>query len=1211
MSKRYLLLYLACWPFLLQAQQPELMPPMSHAAYVRACAISPDGQLVLTAAGYLDNTVLLWSASGKLLKILEGHQNDLQDAEIAPDGQHMLTLETGEWILHLWDQQGNKLKTFPGFNIFDACFSSDGRFFYAGTTGGEIRQHDLTGTVHRVFTAGEALITQVVCSPAGDYLAAGDDQGQVYLFDLEGNLLQSLDGHGAQAIESLAFSPDGRLLASGGHDQRAVIWDCRTGRVRKQLARQGSLVRGLAWSPDGQYLASAGPDESQIYLWDAQGNPLRRFASQAVNELLFTPDGQALLVAPRNKNGLIYSLQGELRQEFGNPASAVTQVAFAPTKAGWYLATGGEGTHVRLWDGVSGEAFPLVPVSPFTAPLAFNPQQPEFLIAAAGDSLYRYNLVDDKLELIPQPQYLGRSAMAYHPSGESLLLSNHTGGIQWWEAGRSSWTLRWQNQLNSNRVTSLQIAPDGKHFLVARDRAWVPHNIIGLAEDREQPYADAGFPAELRRLDDFSMVKAYGTSADQAVVSPDGQYVATNEGYTLSIYQQATGVEIFHAYNSPAEAQFPIVTCLAFAPNSKSVVAGLTANVLRQYDLNGRLLREYRGHRSTIRTVAFSPDGAFLLSGSSDNTAKLWDTKTGAELATLMGLGTEDWLVIAPNGLFDASPGAMEQLYYVAGLEIIALDQLKERYYEPGLLTKILGLDGEKLRQVSDLDAQNLALYPELLEATLLDDQIKVKLRARSGGIGPVSLRLGNLDIAPDVNPGRQTNFSINLQDYAGYFINGEINQLALVFYNAEGWLPSPEKAFNYVPGGKGREKPVATTSLNNQTDAALLNTLFALIVGTADYKGTALDLKFPDKDATAYRDMLQLSGAGLFGSRMEIRLLTTAKGSTQRPTKAAIRAALMDFAAKAKPNDVLVVYFSGHGTTWPENNPSSQFYYLSADNESFDLGIAANRQAAIAQDSLQAWIRGVKARKRILILDACNSGEIVKQLDEGAKGSTLSADQRRAMERMKDRAGFFVLASSSADKLSYEDPRFGHGLLTYSLLNNMPKVAALDKNSFIDVGKLFQEVREDVPKLASALSKTQEPKLIGMEDFSIGVIKPGTPFRLPDAKKIITRSDFSNKKRVDPLKLKNEVNAQLEALLANPELPFAYYPTDKAAGLHYFINGEYEQKDTAVLVTAWLYRSDQEEELETFRVEGLSSNLKGLAEQLLVQVWASLNKIK
>jgi hypothetical protein len=124
-------------------------------------------------------------------------------------------------------------------------------------------------------------------------------------------------------------------------------------------------------------------------------------------------------------------------------------------------------------------------------------------------------------------------------------------------------------------------------------------------------------------------------------------------------------------------------------------------------------------------------------------------------------------------------------------------------------------------------------------------------------------------------------------------------------------------------------------------------------------------------------------------------------------------------------------------------------------------------------------------------------------------------------------------------------------------------------------------------------------------------LIKNGTPFKLPLAKKIFTRSDFSNKKRLDPLKFKDEVNQQLETMLSNPELPYAYYATDDAAGLHYFVRGEYEVTGTAVKVTAYLYKSDQEKELETFMVEGSSTNVNLLAEQLLDKLRIALEKMK
>jgi WD40 repeat protein len=52
--------------------------------------------------------------------------------------------------------------------------------------------------------------------------------------------------------------------------------------------------------------------------------------------------------------------------------------------------------------------------------------------------------------------------------------------------------------------------------------------------------------------------------------------------------------------------------------------------VLRLWDAaTGQLVRVFKGHRGAVRAVAFSPDGARVLSGSYDNTVKLWDAASG------------------------------------------------------------------------------------------------------------------------------------------------------------------------------------------------------------------------------------------------------------------------------------------------------------------------------------------------------------------------------------------------------------------------------------------------------------------------------------------------------------------------------------------------------------------------------------------------------
>jgi hypothetical protein len=54
----------------------------------------------------------------------------------------------------------------------------------------------------------------------------------------------------------------------------------------------------------------------------------------------------------------------------------------------------------------------------------------------------------------------------------------------------------------------------------------------------------------------------------------------------------------------------------------------------------------------------------------------------------------------------------MNLLYFTAGLEVVELEQLKDRYYEPGLFAKVMGFDGGNLRAVEDLDNLENAFRP-------------------------------------------------------------------------------------------------------------------------------------------------------------------------------------------------------------------------------------------------------------------------------------------------------------------------------------------------------------------------------------------------------------------------------------------------------------------------------------------------------------------
>ena len=100
-----------------------------------------------------------------------------------------------------------------------------------------------------------------------------------------------------------------------------------------------------------------------------------------------------------------------------------------------------------------------------------------------------------------------------------------------------------------------------------------------------------------------------------------------------------------------------------------------------------------------------------------------------------------------------------------------------------------------------------------------------------------------------------------------------------------------------------------------------------------------------------------------------------------------------------------------------------------------------------------------------------------------------LPSDQIRALDRLKDRTGFFVLMGSAADAVSYEASRYGQGLLTYTLLQAM-RGAQLREGIYADVNGLFDYAADTVPQMARNIGGIQRPVIISPQtggSFDIG----------------------------------------------------------------------------------------------------------------------------
>ncbi len=404
----------------------------------------------------------------------------------------------------------------------------------------------------------------------------------------------------------------------------------------------------------------------------------------------------------------------------------------------------------------------------------------------------------------------------------------------------------------------------------------------------------------------------------------------------------------------------------------------------------------------------------------------------------------------------------------------------------------------------------------------------------------------------------------------------------------------------------------MAISSVLTATAEVVPPNYYAIVVGVSQYEGKNLNLRFAAKDAGCIANSLRLGANRLFGTeKVQVTLLSTEKGDgVIAPTKKNIKQAFDAVANTAKTDDVLVVYFAGHGITLPLGQ--DMYCFLTSEarsaNDIIDPGL--RNITAITSEELHAWLGKIAARKQVIILDTCAAGAASDNLMEKRD---ITGDQQRAITRLREREGVHILMGCTADAKSYETSQYSQGLLTYALLEGM-KGAALQRENYLDITTLFSYVADTVPILAKNIGGIQRPVSATPrgESFDIGELTVADRQQIPlsTLKPIILRPVLMNPEVVgDPLHLSRAVQDCLrERTLqdSTQAAPFLFLDTASFPGAItprglYTVNGE------TVKVTMKLWCDGKE--LGTVTATSEAKQPETLANSLVTEIPKALAK--
>ncbi len=880
----------------------------------------------------------------------------------------------------------------------------------------------------------EGMLFSGALSPDGSLAAVGGWTGyewdkaiSISLFDTASGRLVRRLGDLPDVVLDLAFSPGGTRLAAGLFGQNGIrVWDPATGRLLGEDADYGDLVNDLDWQGEDRLAASC--FDGQVRLYEIVGAGLRKLRSVATD-------------SGKQPSSLRFSPDGA-RLAIGFEDAAAVEVRdahdlsllFAPDTSG--VDDGALNSVAWSADGRT--------------------------LAAGG----RWQIEGSRpVRLWSQA---GRGPFRDVPASRDSLLDLHPlpGGAFLFASGDPAWGV-----LSESGVETLGAPPVADYrelhatFLLAPDGSSVAFEY--------EPFGKS--PAVFHLL---QTKLAPGQAAPA-----DGLRPPRTEGLPVTDWFNTTEPKLGGKALPLQERE--ISRSLAIAPDASCFLLG-TEWALRCFEADGQE-RWSVPVPGTAWAVNLTQDGRYAVAAYHDGSIRWHDmANKGRELLAFFPHADQKrWALWTPGGYFVSSEGGQDLIGWHVNrgkaeeATFFSVDQLWDAFRRPDIVQRVFAEAktseevAKELGIVFDLESA-LRQTPQLSivgvddGATVPTGTLRVTVEALNvgGGLNELAFYHNGKRLPPEgeARGGRRDGRLLVAESYVVTLEPGE-NLLKAQAANDAKTLGHPAQTLVHFHGEEAHAN------------------LHVFAIGLNQYLNPALNLSYCVPDAEATSTAFRQRSEGLF-AEVHVHQLLDAEATRPR-----IEAKFAELASSAKPQDVFVFIYAGHGAMGEavEDGGDPTFYLVPHDVTQIYGNPERLAEKAVSRGDLEDWCAKVPARKQLMLLDTCQSGGLVDSF------AMRGAAEQKAIAQLARATGTVVIASTGAEAFARESAEIGHGIFTKALLDGLTGAKAdANKDGRITVKELELHINEAVPELSRELTGApQFPTSYSRgQDFPVGVVR-------------------------------------------------------------------------------------------------------------------------